>query len=171
MIFLCLLSTSTNDLVIWWRNSQNHPPTIRGSSLSSLNYEIDCFHPPTFATMSFSSLVCRVAPRWHPRHRSQSARVSWHICLTLLPPPFFWIQAEDNSRHSFPPPPWRLLLRTRVWGRSGRHSGWSALHCLANLWSEDLVYWRRVVEVSSSCTHRIWFWFRFWMKFDHVVNL
>ena len=40
------------------RNSQNRPPTIHESSLSSLNYEIGRFRPPTFVTVPFSSLMC-----------------------------------------------------------------------------------------------------------------
>ena len=55
------------------RNSQTRPRTIRGSSLSSLNYEIGRFRPPTFVTGSFSSLICRLAPRWRPLQQSLAA--------------------------------------------------------------------------------------------------
>src|SRR6185437_5037143 len=44
-----------------------------GSSLSSLNYEIGRFRPPTFVTGSFPSLICRLAPRWRPRQQSPAA--------------------------------------------------------------------------------------------------
>ena len=72
------LSHLTRWLETFWRNSQTRPRTIRGSSLSSFNYEIGRFRPPTFVTGSFSSLICRLAPRWRPRQQSRSCRFrSW----------------------------------------------------------------------------------------------
>ena len=65
------------EALFFWRNSQRNsqtrPRTIRGSSLSPLNYEIGRFRPPTFVTGSFSSLICRLAPCWRPRQQSPAA--------------------------------------------------------------------------------------------------
>jgi hypothetical protein len=46
------------------RNGQNRPPTNHECSLSSLNYEIGSFCPPTFMTASFPSLGYHFSPHW-----------------------------------------------------------------------------------------------------------
>ena len=55
------------DFICFRQNSQFDPSTFTSGSNSSLNYEIDRFHPQTFYLSSISSLVLCDMPTWHAK--------------------------------------------------------------------------------------------------------